>query len=151
MTANQVARLLAVCVGSVLVLNAIADTSGLLVSASVSSAFADMKPWLYLYSVAPLLGAVVFAILIYSYAVKLSLEDIAPTNIELLAVGIKLLGLSTLIRSVPRIIAFVFGLSVDSAELNSVWIGLVGLAHFCVGYLMVFRTTWLIVRITAND
>lgn len=153
MSAKQLAKILAVCVGCFLVISASTEAGNLLVTARTAN-YLDSKPELYALAIVPIAIALMVSFLLYLYAKRLSTDDIKPREIEILAVGLKLMGIYALIESIPHLSAVVTTMLYDFPADSVVnWgvtfkLGLTGIAYVIVGTFMVCRTQWLISRIS---
>ncbi len=122
MNTTQYARLAAVAIGATLILHATTSVSRIFYDPYAAPGWSTFAAGML-----PVLLAVLLAMLLYRYARSLDFDESAPSCINLVEAGIKLLGAYWIVTSLPNIMISVFYL-ITLRTLPSPALGLAGIA-----------------------
>ncbi|MCP3958119.1 MAG: hypothetical protein GY719_09725 [bacterium] len=153
MNTKQYAKIAAVAIGAMLILNAVTILTRILTDPRTTL---DWSDWAF--AMVPLLLAILLATLIYRYTRSLDFDDSVPSSINLLEAGIKLLGAYWIVSAIPHSILAIYLIvrrsmsasgSFGSAEIINPLV--YGLVYGLAGYFFVRRTGTIKKLVGASD
>ncbi len=140
MNTKQYAKIAAIAIGAMLILNAVTSLTRILTDPRATHGWADVA-----FLMAPLLLAMLLAALIYRYSRSLAFDESAPSGINLLEAGIKLLGAYWLVTAVPYMIIALYQIVRLATSATATLAGVVhplvnGLVYGIAGFCFTRRT-----------
>ncbi len=153
MNTKQYAKIAAIAIGAMLILNAVTVLTRILTDPRATP---DRLDWIF--AMAPMLLAILLATLIYRYSCSLDFDDSVPSGIDLLEAGIKLLGAYWIVSAIPHGILAIYLIiqwsmsasrSFGSAEIIHPLV--YGLVYGLAGYSFTRRTGTIKKLVGASD
>lgn len=142
---KQLTKIVALAIGTFLILDALATASFLYVDISKSENLSLDTPY-FLVASAPLVFAIAGAIIIFNYSKRLSFDESSPQGPAILTAGIKLFGIYLVLQSIPFL--FGSGLIMVASEPIVFWSIarslVLGLVYILLGYLFLRRTGFIV-------